>query len=227
MTTGGFRARLRSAMCLGVAVVAFSGAPARAEALPLPYDGPAGQVVTVVAPSASSTTAELSAWDRLGGKWVRALGPFPAFVGAAGIGTAGEAVARTPAGTWALTHAFGNRPGNGTRLPYRQLTPWDWWVGDSRSPFYNLPFLCPPGLCPFDERASERLGVVGPAYDRAVVMDYNRWPGRPGAGSAFFLHVATGEPTAGCVAIAAADLDAVLRWLDPGRQPVIVIAAGA
>ncbi|MEU8898892.1 L,D-transpeptidase family protein [Nocardia sp. NPDC048505] len=216
---------LRSSLvvCLMLAAIGSAGGPARADSLPVPYAGPARQVVTVVAADSAATTAVLAAWDRVDGGWVRALGPYPAFVGAAGVGAAREGLARTPAGVWGLNQAFGNRPGGGTRLPYRQVTPWDWWVGDSGSLLYNMPFLCPPGLCPFDESASERLGAVGPAYDRAVVLDYNRWPAQAGRGSAFFLHVATGEPTAGCVAIAAPDLDAVLHWLDPADQPVIVI----
>ena len=41
-------------------------------------------------------------------------------------------------------------------------------------------------------------------YSHAVVIDYNRFPVRAGAGSAFFLHVTNGQPTAGCVAVAAA-----------------------
>ncbi|WP_255443417.1 MULTISPECIES: hypothetical protein [Amycolatopsis] len=41
---------------------------------------------------------------------------------------------------------------------------------------------------------------------------------RAKAGSAFFLHVSTGGPTAGCVALAQDDLIAVLRWLDPARS---------
>ncbi|MGW0246760.1 L,D-transpeptidase family protein [Nocardia goodfellowii] len=225
MTIDCSSSRLRSVWFLVAAALALSSTPAHAAPLPVPYDGPAGQVVTVVAPAESSTTAVLEAWNRQGAGWIRVLGPFPAFVGAEGVGEAREGVARTPAGVWGLTHAFGNRPDNGTRLPYRQVTPWDWWVGDSRSPLYNMPFLCPPGLCPFDQGASERLGAVGTAYDHAVVMDYNRRPAVPGKGSAFFLHVSTGSPTAGCVAIAAADLDAVMRWLDPAEHPVIAIAA--
>lgn len=55
------------------------------------------------------------------------------------------------------------------------------------------------------------------------MIDYNRNPVVPGAGSAFFLHVSAGRPTAGCVAIPGADLDAVMRWLDPAARPVITI----
>jgi L,D-peptidoglycan transpeptidase YkuD (ErfK/YbiS/YcfS/YnhG family) len=38
----------------------------------------------------------------------------------------------------------------------------------------------------------------------------------PGAGSAFFLHVATGKATAGCVAIPQVNVISVLKWLKPG-----------
>jgi L,D-peptidoglycan transpeptidase YkuD (ErfK/YbiS/YcfS/YnhG family) len=60
-------------------------------------------------------------------------------------------------------------------------------------------------------------------YDHALVIDYNRWPAVPGAGSAFFLHVANGAPTAGCVAVDDADLTAIMRWLDPAARPLIAI----
>jgi len=46
----------------------------------------------------------------------------------------------------------------------------------------------------------------------------------PGAGSAFFMHVSAGKPTAGCVSIPADDLKAVMAWLDPAQHPVIDIA---
>ena len=46
---------------------------------------------------------------------------------------------------------------------------------------------------------------------------------RQGAGSAFFLHVAVGAPTAGCVSIPAAQLVRVLRWLAPQDHPRILI----
>jgi L,D-peptidoglycan transpeptidase YkuD (ErfK/YbiS/YcfS/YnhG family) len=187
--------------------------------------GPTGpeQRVTVAAGSADATTAVLTAWQRAGDEWTKAYGPVEAFVGADGVGKASETVSRTPAGTWPVTEAFGHRPAT-TRLPYRQVTTADWWVSDVKSPYYNTHFSCAPGTCPFDEAAGENLGQAGPVYDHAVVIDYNRAPVVPGAGSAFFLHVTNGKPTAGCVAIPAPDLDALLRWLDPAKHPVIEIS---
>ncbi|WP_328603142.1 L,D-transpeptidase family protein [Amycolatopsis sp. NBC_00345] len=193
------------------------------ERLPLAYTGSARQLVTVVGASPSATTAVLTAWQKSGNRWVRALGPYPAFVGADGIGRASESTSHTPAGVFTLTEAFGIQPSNGTRLPYRQVGRSDWWVSDVRSPFYNQHHSCAPGTCPFDESAGEDLGEAGPVYDHATVIDYNRNPVVPGAGSAFFLHVSAGRPTAGCVSLAGTDLDAVMRWLDPAARPVIAI----
>ena len=61
-----------------------------------------------------------------------------------------------------------------------------------------------------------------PAYDHGAVIAYNT-ARSPGLGSAIFLHVSTGGPTAGCVSLPASQLVEGLRWLDPGRDPRIVL----
>jgi L,D-peptidoglycan transpeptidase YkuD (ErfK/YbiS/YcfS/YnhG family) len=99
----------------------------------------------------------------------------------------------------------------------------DWWVSDVRSAQYNQPARCAAGTCPFDERAGENLSAQGAVYDLAVVIDYNRAPVTPGAGSAFFLHVTNGRPTAGCVAVAKGSLTTLMRWLTPKGKPLIAI----
>ncbi|MFD9894517.1 L,D-transpeptidase [Amycolatopsis sp. NPDC059027] len=211
---------------LGVTTFAAAVVPGEAAADTTPLSssyGTADQVVTVVGASPSATTAKLSAWQRVDGRWVRVLGPVTANVGTDGIGQASESTSHTPAGVWTLTEAFGIQPNNGTRLPYRQVTTSDWWVSDVKSPYYNTYYQCAPGTCPFNEAAGEDLGKAGPVYNHATVIDYNRNPAVPGNGSAFFLHVSSGRPTAGCVSIPGNDLDAVMRWLDPAQHPVIDI----
>ena len=197
--------------------------PSRVQELPLPYHGDAEQVITVVAPNAQSTTAKLTAWQRTPTGWLPEVGPVMAYVGKAGVGQASETTSKTPAGVWTLTEAFGNRPTNGALLPYRQIDTSDWWVSDVKSPYYNAYQRCTPGTCPFNEAAGENLGNAGRAYDRAVVIDYNRSAVVPGAGSAFFLHVSLDRATAGCVSMPADKLDSMLRWLRPGSHPVIDI----
>lgn len=193
--------------------------------LPLGVDaGSSRQVVTVVAPSAGSTSAVLTAWQRGAAGWVPVIGPVTARVGSAGVGRASESSTRTPAGTFSLSEAFGRAGDPGTGLPYRVVDGDDWWVSDVRSPRYNQYAECARGTCDFDEGVSENLAEEA-AYQHAVVLDYNRG-GTPGAGSAFFLHVSNGAPTSGCVAIDAGSLVALLRWLDPGARPLIAIGVG-
>jgi L,D-peptidoglycan transpeptidase YkuD (ErfK/YbiS/YcfS/YnhG family) len=153
------------------------------------------------------------------------LGPVTARIGSAGVGQASESSPRTPAGTLPLTEAFGRSGNPGTGLPYRVVDGDDWWVSDVNNARYNRSAECAPDACDFDVRTSENLYAAGSVYDLAAVIDYNTG-GTPGAGSAFFLHVSNGAPTAGCVAIDAGSLGALLRWLSPGARPVIAIGVG-
>ena len=49
----------------------------------------------------------------------------------------------------------------------------------------------------------------------------------PGLGSAIFLHINIGMPTAGCVTLPAGELLEILRWLNPAASPRIVMGVGA
>jgi len=187
--------------------------------LPLPYRGPASQLITVVAASSTSTIARVTAWARSGGgRWTPVVGPVAGHVGAAGVGAASEALSRTPAGTFKLKQAFGRQPDPGTGLPYFRTSRLDWWDENPASPTYNTHVrqVASPG------GNSENLYDVGAVYDYAVNVDYNA-ARVPGAGSAIFLHVTNGSATAGCVAIGRDVLVKILRWLRPAAAPVIVI----
>ena len=203
---------------LGLAVLTPSGPVAAATSI-IHY-----QVVTVRAASATSTTAQLDLWQLAPtGGYTHVAGPIGAYVGELGMGVAHEGIPRTPVGVFGLTQAFGNQPYNGTKLPYFQAGPNDWWDGESGTPAYNTHVHQSASPGP----ASENLYYAGAVYAHAVVIDYNRFPVVAGAGSAFFLHVTNGQPTAGCVAISAYALNVVMHWLDPARHPAISIGVGA
>lgn len=188
--------------------------------------GSSTQVITVVAPSSGSTTARVTAWQRSGSGWTAVVGPVPAMIGQDGVGRASEQTSRTPAGTFTLTEAFGRQADPGTGLPYRTINANDYWVSDTASAKYNQFAECAPGTCPFNTSAGEHLWDAGGSYNYAVVIDYNRWPATPGAGSAFFLHVTNGAPTAGCVATDQGSLLRIMQWLDPAAHPLIAIGVG-
>jgi L,D-peptidoglycan transpeptidase YkuD (ErfK/YbiS/YcfS/YnhG family) len=196
--------------------------------LPLGFStGRARQVITVTAPSTASTAGTLRTWSRTAHGW-RQVGPaVRAFLGSDGLTrSASESRSATPIGSFTLTRAFGREPNPGTALPYVTTTPADWWISQP-GPLYNTRQRC-SNRCPFTRGApNEHLYYETPYYDYAVVIDYNtrNAPGgvRQGAGSAFFLHVTVGEPTQGCVSIAAAPLVHILRWLRPADRPRILI----
>jgi L,D-peptidoglycan transpeptidase YkuD (ErfK/YbiS/YcfS/YnhG family) len=223
-TFGAVWSRLVTGIVLlaGALTVGVWNAPgAAADASPAPATS--RQLITVNAPSSSSTTATLTAWQRgTDGVWRVAISPVGAHVGGAGIGAASEGSERTPAGTFSLTQAFGRQADPGTRMPYFRTDPLDWWDENPASPTYNLHVrrASSPGA------ASENLYYSGSVYDYVVNMNYNT-ARVPGAGSAFFLHVSDGTPTAGCVSVPQATMVTILRWLDPAQHPYISIKVGS
>jgi L,D-peptidoglycan transpeptidase YkuD (ErfK/YbiS/YcfS/YnhG family) len=188
--------------------------------------GSASQVITVVALSAGSTSATVQAWDRVSGGWVRHGPAVPARIGSRGMTThPSESLSATPVGSFTLTLAFGRVGNPGTGVPYFVANTSDWWVSDVKSPYYNTHYRC-SSACPFDTGAGENLYGAGSVYNYAVVIDYNRFPVRRGAGSAFFLHISNGAATAGCVAVSSAHLVSIMRWLSPARHPRILMGVG-
>jgi L,D-peptidoglycan transpeptidase YkuD (ErfK/YbiS/YcfS/YnhG family) len=73
--------------------------------------------------------------------------------------------------------------------------------------------------------SAERLWRQDGLYDLVVVLGYNDRPRLQGRGSAIFVHIARPgyRPTAGCIALARADMLQLARLL--GRRSVVAIAA--
>ena len=205
------------ALAAGLLVAVFAAPAADAAALP-------GQIVRVQTASATATRGTITRFALQPNQTYAQVGTVEtAFVGELGVGAAREGISRTPAGQFTLTQAFGNQPSNGTALPYFQASQADWWDGESGTPAYNTHVhqAASPGP------NSENLYTAGAVYAHAVVIDYNRFPVVAGRGSAFFLHVTNGQPTAGCVAVASSVLDTIMRWLSPAHHPIISIGVGA
>ncbi len=194
----------------------------------------ADQVVVVTSKSWSSTHAKLRAYERRSnGTWCRVLGPVKARIGYSGFAWASKRLqntGKTPAGTFALPWAFGNAKDPGTALRYRSVDGNDWWGYDPRVPKRYNRWL-EHGLGPVRSGWAEHLRAYGRQYDHAVVIDYND-PARPAEtsnpntrkGGGIFLHINGGGATAGCVSVPKAEMRRILRWLDPGSDPVIVMA---
>jgi L,D-peptidoglycan transpeptidase YkuD (ErfK/YbiS/YcfS/YnhG family) len=149
----------------------------------------------------------------------------PARVGANGTtGAPREGKNATPRGTYTLREAFGIQPEpSGVTMPYRRAWAKHWWVSDPASRYYNTWQVGPPNGR-WNPRYGEQLKRYRPAYDHAVVIDFNRRPVVRGQGSAIFLHVGTGGATAGCVSVSRQRMLQLLRHLKPSLRPRIAIA---
>jgi L,D-peptidoglycan transpeptidase YkuD (ErfK/YbiS/YcfS/YnhG family) len=127
----------------------------------------------------------------------------------------------SPAGVWPIREVL-YRPDRGpapvTRLPCRPLRRADGWCDAPADRNYNRPVALPY------RAGAEALWRDDGLYDLVAVLGYNDDPPVPHRGSAIFLHVwAGGRPTEGCVALAKADLQQVLRLAGP--QSAVAIAA--
>jgi L,D-peptidoglycan transpeptidase YkuD (ErfK/YbiS/YcfS/YnhG family) len=191
----------------------------------LAYTGRALQLVTVVAPTPTSTSVTVALWQRQGPCWVGAGGPWAGVIGASGFSDHHrEGDNTTPTGIYAISPVvYGNAPNPGVRGTYHQLVCGDWWDEDPTSAAYNAFQYVPCGTVPRFAGDSEALWAETEAYPSFAVVEYNTDPAVPYAGSAIFVHANIGGPTAGCVSIPRPDLDQMLRWLNPPAQPVIAM----
>lgn len=142
-----------------------------------------------------------------------------AFVARCAVGRAGivraaskrEGDGATPAGRFPLREGFfrADRVTAASPLAFRAIAPDMWWDDDPASRAYNTLRSGAPADHP------ERLWRDDGVYDWIVPLGWNDSPPVPGKGSAIFLHAARPDfaPTAGCVAIAAADWPRLLPYL--------------
>jgi D-alanyl-D-alanine dipeptidase len=142
-----------------------------------------------------------------------------------------EGDGRAPAGVFALGTAFGSasKPLAGLKLPYLNLTPSIECVDDARSKYYNR--VVDRSTVAPDWSSSEHMLSVGEAYRWGIVVDQNSSvmqvnnnPPIPEGGSCVFLHIwrSRSRGTAGCTAMPQSDLEILLTWLDPKREPLLV-----
>jgi L,D-peptidoglycan transpeptidase YkuD (ErfK/YbiS/YcfS/YnhG family) len=190
------------------------------------------QVITVSAPSSTSTYATVEAWQLQADGRYKRVAYFPsARIGSQGMGTASESLSRTPVGRFPLGQPFGIKPNPGAQFPYFQVDRNDVWTGSTGS-VINQHRRCAPATCPASYGAFERLSNYPGPYNYGVFIGYNAAsPYGTGAvagrGSAFFLHVKNAYATGGCVAVAENQMAWILRWLRPSANLVIAIGVGA
>lgn len=134
-----------------------------------------------------------------------------------------EGDGKSPAGLFPLTFAFGNSDSIISDLPYQRLTEYTECVDDVNSNHYNrIVGRMQVGI--FDWKSSEKMASIVPEYDLGVFVAYNSYPVVKGNGSCIFLHIwkNLNTPTSGCTAMARPDMEKVVKWLDPKKNPYLI-----
>jgi L,D-peptidoglycan transpeptidase YkuD (ErfK/YbiS/YcfS/YnhG family) len=161
-------------------------------------------------------------FDRRNKTW-STLGSFTCYIGKKGFAKANqkkEGDMKTPTGIYAIGPTFGYAAASQTKLPYRQVTETDFWIDDPQSPDYNKMVS---GAKP---RVSHELMLRADSkYKLGFIIEYNRNPIVPGKGSAIFGHLveAPDYSTAGCVAFNEHSMNTLFEWLDPAKEPHIIL----
>jgi L,D-peptidoglycan transpeptidase YkuD (ErfK/YbiS/YcfS/YnhG family) len=128
---------------------------------------------------------------------------------------------KTPSGSFLMRQLlyrpdrFASPPA--THLPAHALAEADGWCDAPDDPRYNRLVRLPYSA------SHETLWRADEIYDVIVPLGYNDDPVVPGLGSAIFLHVARADwsGTEGCVALARADLLAVIKEAGPTSRVVV------
>lgn len=227
-----------AALCLGLMIV-----PAKTRQ-PKPLAS-ATEIIVVTTSDWSAVEGTLRRYERRGPnhKWAPAGQSVTVVVGKNGLGWGSGVVpldargirdasdpvkkegdGKAPAGVFSLSRAFGYAPQEqpGSKMPYVPLTPQVECVDDPNSRFYNR-VVDRDTVAP-DWNSSEHMLRSDELYRWGIVVDHNSDPARPGAGSCIFLHIwrGPGQGTVGCTAMPQEQIESLLAWLDPSREPLLV-----
>jgi L,D-peptidoglycan transpeptidase YkuD (ErfK/YbiS/YcfS/YnhG family) len=228
---------------LGIAPAAAHAAPGGFDPSSLPGIGGSSQVIVVTARNARTSFAKFRAYEkRADGTWRTVIDATPARLGYSGSVKAAarrQGTGKTPIGTFPIVTTFGRLADPGTQMPYVRFDRNDAWTYNPRSPStYNLFQTANRSWRSFGSYV-EWLWRYGSQYNYVAVLDYNLPKGavRTGAdgirraenpantskGGGIFLHVTNGKPTAGCIAIPQAQMAKVMRWINPAKQPLVIV----
>ncbi|MFV8327377.1 L,D-transpeptidase family protein [Flavobacterium sp. ZS1P14] len=182
-----------------------------------------GQLLVVYNDQPENYNAFFVALEKKDKKWVVKQDPIAVGIGKNGFATPGnkrEGDGKSPTGIFRLGKLYAYEKQRNTLLENQQTTADDKWIDDPNSEDYNTHVKGPTNA-----KSYENLLLNTDAYKYCLVIEYNTNPIIKGKGSAIFFHLAVKKSsfTAGCVAINEEIMKRMVNWLDPKRNPTIIM----
>ena len=199
------------------------------------------QTIVVLADGWTSTAGVMHSFERDGTTrvWKERGSGIPVVLGRNGLGRGRGLISldfagapdkkegddKAPAGIFRLASAYGYAPARSAgwiKLSYLALSKQIEGIDDPRSRSYNK-LVDRSKVARVDWHSFEQMRRDDALYKWGVVVEHNP-AAIPGLGSCIFLHIwkSSSTPTAGCTAMAERDLVGLLRWLDPGQNPILI-----
>jgi zinc D-Ala-D-Ala dipeptidase len=231
--------RTRVTVVAGMISLAVSSTAGQTDSAPQGYArliGAAQQALVVTTPDWNSVDGTLSRFERVSSTWKQIGEKIAVVVGRNGLGWDGtvgdpgfnvdfvkrEGDGRGPAGVFELTREFGFSTTPVTAgLPYFAVTAQTECVDDEKSRYYNE-VVNRDDISKPDWKSSEQMRRI-PQYKIGIMIGYNSTSVK-GAGSCIFLHIwrGPGVGTAGCTAMAEAQLRRIAQGLREAKHPILI-----
>lgn len=137
-----------------------------------------------------------------------------------------EGDGKTPSGIFKLKFVFGYEEPIETRfikMPYLMSNDQIECVDDPASAYYNQ-IIYRELVDEPDWKSSEEMRRKDHLYKWGIAIDYNTYSPKTGIGSCIFMHLWRDRNTAtsGCTAMDEKSMLALLNWLDPKDNPIII-----
>lgn len=204
------------------------------------------QLIVVKAESWNSIHAKLQYFEREDtvSKWKSVTENFDVVVGKKGIAAGSndflpeneegielkkEGDNKAPAGIFTLGSAYGYAPENEVKqwikMPYLQANEALKCVDDGNSAFYNqIVDKTNFSESAVDWNSAEDMLRKDELYKWGIVVNYNTENPCKGCGSCIFIHIwrSAETGTEGCTAMPEERIAELLKWLDQGKNPLLV-----
>ncbi len=182
------------------------------------------QVVLVETSSASSSYATVTAYEETSeGTWVSQNTTTEGRVGSNGIvpiASRKQSTNTTPEGVLRLLEAYGIADDPGSLFTYHKITSSMYWDLNSGSSTYNQLVYSNPG------GDYEHLIDYTTTYQYLFTTDYTIEQ-IANKGGAIFFHCNGSGATGGCVSVPKTNMVWYMQWLDPDKNPSLIVTTTA